>query len=227
MLTDDHCGDNVNPTSSNRLILCNCFYKKTLYSLNWLFFFERGGNSAACTEQRSQFDVGYSLLLITIPRQEYLSYYLSFSMRVSNNNPYCRGCPYTNMWMLPLFCTSLRMTACLCLWPRSMRYWWNPSRHTPLHTHTHTRCPLNHPIMPSKTPVTNASWSSVTNKKSLETDRLLCSSDLLSGVSHPLPPSPFTLITFPFPSLNFFSLVSVSLLTVPLLFSFPYSVVKV
>lgn len=58
--------------------------------------------------------------------------------------------------------------------------------HTHTHTHArapaHTRCPLDHPITHSETPVTNTSWSLVTNKKSLETDRLLCSSDLLSGV---------------------------------------------
>lgn len=81
----------------------------------------------------------------------------------------------------------------LRLWPQSVCPWWNPSRRK----HTHTHCPLNHPITCSETPVSYTCWSSVTNKRSLETDRLPGSFDLLSGVSI-LSPSPLTLITFPF-----------------------------
>lgn len=79
-----------------------------------------------------------------------------------------------------LLCTSpniFSITACLCLWPQSMCYWWNPFRHT----HTHSL--LNHPITHSETQVSYTIWSAVTNKKSLETDRLHGCSDLLSGVS--------------------------------------------
>lgn len=64
-----------------------------------------------------------------------------------------------------------------------------PDANTNPVTYTHTQVgPLNHSVTQSETSVTNASWSSVTNKNSPETDRLLCGSDLLSGVPHlPLP----------------------------------------
>lgn len=65
-------------------------------------------------------------------------------------------------------------------------------------TNTVTRCPLTprpHHIHPQH-PLSNTRWSSVANKKSLKTDRLLGGSDLLSGVSS-LSPCPLTLMTFP------------------------------
>lgn len=69
--------------------------------------------------------------------------------------------------------------------------------HTHAHRNTHSHCPLSRPIAHGETPVTNASWSSVTNKNSPETDRLLGCSDLLSVVCS-LFPSPLALITFLF-----------------------------
>lgn len=109
----------------------------------------------------------------------------------------------TTAWVVEtlLYCIShaiSNMTACLCLWPQSMCYWWNPFRHK--HSHTLPTKPPKH-IHPQH-PLSNTSWSSVTNKKSLETDRLLGGSDLLSGVSS-LSPCPLTLITFPVSPLDF------------------------
>lgn len=81
--------------------------------------------------------------------------------------------------------TIFNSTPRLSLWPPSVCYRWNSSWRR--HAHTNTSCPLNRPIAHTEAPVTNASWSSVTNKKSLETDRLLCSSDLLSRSPHLFP----------------------------------------